>query len=222
VVWGRAQEGLARRSAPTSAVPPEDWSRLSRGSGGVNQAPSSREFPVARDPAEGDQADPVLAVDAGLEALLVVWGRAQEGLGTRVSPSQLRALLVVDRLGEVNVNGLAEELGAVASSASRLCDRLEAAGLVRRVVSARNRREVLVGLTGDGRRLVAELAERRRRDLAEVLVRMSPAGRASLLDGLRELRAAVRHPPADRAGADRNSADRNSADPGADRDRSET
>jgi DNA-binding MarR family transcriptional regulator len=158
---------------------------------------------VAREPTDGQHDDSVAAVDAGLEALLVVWARAQEGLGTRVSPSQLRALLVVERRGEINVNGLAEELGAVASSASRLCDRLEAAGLLRRVSSPHNRREVLVGLTVDGRRLLAELAQRRQRDLAEVLAGMSPAGRASLLTGLRELRDAVHRPrPGLRTAAD--------------------
>ena len=128
----------------------------------------------------------VAAAEAAAAALVVVWGRAQEGLGTRVSPSQLRALVVVERLGEVNVNGLAEELGAVPSSASRLCDRLEAAGLLRRVASPVNRREVLVALTLDGRRLMEDLAQARRRHLAEVLGRMSPEGRARLLDGLEE------------------------------------
>ena len=151
---------------------------------------------MVRDPTDSrEDDDAVVAVDVGLETLLVVWGRAQEGLGTRVSASQLRALLVVDRHGEINVNGLAEELGAVPSSASRLCDRLEAAGLVRRVASPVNRREVLVGLTVDGRRLLGELAERRRRDLAEVLVRMSPAGLDSLLTGLREFSAATERLP---------------------------
>jgi DNA-binding MarR family transcriptional regulator len=142
------------------------------------------------DPVQVLQDLPDLASDLA-EALGLAWARVQEGLGTRVSPSQLRALLVVERRGEINVNGLAEELGAVASSASRLCDRLEAAGLLRRVSSPHNRREVLVGLTVDGRRLLAELAQRRQRDLAEVLAGMSPAGRASLLTGLRELRDAV-------------------------------
>jgi DNA-binding MarR family transcriptional regulator len=137
------------------------------------------------DPVQVLQDLPDLTSDLA-EALGLAWSRAQEGLGTRVSPSQLRALLVVERHGEINVNGLAEELGAVASSASRLCDRLQAAGLLRRVSSPHNRREVLVALTVDGRRLLAELAQRRRRDLAEVLAGMSPAGRASLLTGLVE------------------------------------
>ena len=138
---------------------------------------------------DDDQLD---SLDAGLAAVLLVWSRAQEGLGTRVSPSQLRALLVVDRHGEINVNGLAVELGAVPSSASRLCDRLAAAGLLRRESSPHSRRAVLLRLTGDGQRLLAELAAARRADLAEVLARMSPAGRAGLLAGVAEF-GAVAH-----------------------------
>ncbi len=79
------------------------------------------------------------AVEAAAEVLVIVWGRAQESLQQPVSASQLRALLVVDKAGEINLNGLAEELGAIPSSASRLCDRLQAAGLLTRTTGRTDR-----------------------------------------------------------------------------------
>jgi DNA-binding MarR family transcriptional regulator len=139
---------------------------------------------VVHDPdrASGEDAH----LEAGIETLALVWGRAQEALGTRVSPPQLRALAIVERYPEINVNGLAEALGAAPSSASRLCDRLAAAGLLSRVTSPHDRREVTLSLTRNGRQLLTELNEHRRRDLASVLERMSPGGQAALRQGLGE------------------------------------
>jgi DNA-binding MarR family transcriptional regulator len=79
---------------------------------------------------------------------------------------------------------LAEALDVVPSSASRLCDRLEATGLVRRVPDPRDRREVRLLLTPAAQRLLEELRERRRAALAEVLERMSPASRQELVHAL--------------------------------------
>ena len=59
-----------------------------------------------------------------------------------VPPTQLRVLSLISSRPETNVNRLAELLDVVPSSASRLCDRLEATGLLRRVPDPRDRREV--------------------------------------------------------------------------------
>src|SRR5437764_8474868 len=99
-------------------------------------------------------ADLLAAVEAAAEALVIVWGRAQEALQQPVSASQLRALLVIDMAGEINLNGLADKLGAIPSSASRLCDRLQAAGLLTRAAGRTDRREVVLSLTADGRSLL--------------------------------------------------------------------
>jgi DNA-binding MarR family transcriptional regulator len=69
----------------------------------------------------------------------------------------------------------------VPSSASRLCDRLEATGLLRRVPDPRDRREVRLLLTPAAQRLLEDLRERRRSALAEVLERMSPTSRQELV-----------------------------------------
>ncbi len=129
------------------------------------------------------------AVTVAAESLIVVWGRALETLGARVSPSQLRVLVVVSRNEGMNLGALADAIGAIPSSASRLCDRLQAAGLLKREVCVGNRREVTLALSQEGRKLLTDLAELRRADIANVMDRMSPAGRDALLRGLTEFRS---------------------------------
>ncbi|SDN56210.1 MarR family winged helix-turn-helix transcriptional regulator [Allokutzneria albata] len=136
-------------------------------------------------------ADIAAAVEAAAEALVIVWGRSSERLHPKVSPSQLRALLVVEQNGALTLGGLAEELGAIPSSASRLCDRLQAAGLLARTTGSTDRREVSLRLTKDGQRLLEELRLTRREELAGVLGAMNPQARDALLAGLDAFRVAA-------------------------------
>jgi len=118
------------------------------------------------------------AVESAAEPLMIAWGRAQEALGAHASPSQLRVLLIIARHGSVTINGLADRMGAIPSSASRLCDRLEGSGLLARGQGEHDRREVNVALTHAGSELLAELGRRRRGDLEAILNRMPPAAQA--------------------------------------------
>jgi DNA-binding MarR family transcriptional regulator len=74
----------------------------------------------------------------------------------------------------------------ILSSASRLCDRLVAAGLIDREPSRADRREIALTLTPHGVGLLANLRAERRRRLAAVLAGMSETSRTALLRGLRE------------------------------------
>jgi DNA-binding MarR family transcriptional regulator len=138
---------------------------------------------------DGPEHSIAAAVDSAADALLSVWDRAREQAATRLSGSQLRAMLVVEQQDGINLRGLATELGAILSSASRLCDRLVAAGLVERGPGRLDRREIALRLTPTGRAVLAELRAERRQLLADVLGRMSPAGRTALLNGLQEFHA---------------------------------
>ena len=93
------------------------------------------------------------SAESGLSVLLEACERAVEEIGAAVPPVQLRALLVIDRAGSLNLSGLAGLLGASASAASRLCDRMQAAGLVSRDRAVLSRREIVVVPTESGRRL---------------------------------------------------------------------
>lgn len=128
--------------------------------------------------------DVTAAVERVLSTAVLLWNRADQGLEPAVSPIQLRAVEAIARFGRLNLGGLAEELGAIPSSTSRLCDRLEAAGLVVREAARADRREIIVRLTDQGERLHAELTRRRRAVVGEVLAELSPASRGRLLDAL--------------------------------------
>jgi len=132
-----------------------------------------------------------VAVDTAAGALLSVWDAARESASNRVSGSQLRALLVVEAYDGVNLRGLAAQLGVILSSASRLCDRLVAAGLLERVPGRTDRREIALHLTPSGEHLLGGLRTDRQERLATVLSRMSPNGRESLLRGLSEFGAVL-------------------------------
>jgi DNA-binding MarR family transcriptional regulator len=136
------------------------------------------------------QADPAAAqqaaaeVEAAAEALVGIWSHVADSLDVRISPTQLRALTAVGRCGELNLSQLAEALGALPSSASRLCDRLEAAGVLTRDTGRASRRAVSLRLTADGEALLEQARRRRQEQIAQVLDVMPPAGRTELADGL--------------------------------------
>ncbi|HEX2312253.1 MAG TPA: MarR family transcriptional regulator [Thermomonospora sp.] len=136
-------------------------------------------------------ADVVAFVEAGAELLREVCDQALDELGSTVPPTQLRALLIVDRFGRLNLNTLAQEMRASNSAASRLCDRLQASGLIVREAAARDRREVVISLSEAGRRLVGWARLQRRRELGRIVAAMSPDGRRALLEGLAAFRAAL-------------------------------
>ncbi|MDR7278840.1 MarR family winged helix-turn-helix transcriptional regulator [Catenuloplanes atrovinosus] len=132
------------------------------------------------------------AIDEAAEALLGVWDTAREKATNRLSGSQLRALLVVEQDEGINLGRLAGNLGMILSSASRLCDRLVAAGMLEREPGRADRREIALTLTPAGRALLDEVRAERRDQLSVVLSRMSPAARAALLAGLQAFTTATR------------------------------
>lgn len=129
--------------------------------------------------------DVAAAVESTVESMLAVLDRARLAQQPAVPPAQLRVLTIIARNRQhTNMSRLAEALDVVPSSASRLCDRLEATGLLRRMPDPRDRREVQVLLTPAATRLLEDLRDRRRTALAEVLERMSPGDRQHLVDAL--------------------------------------
>ena len=133
----------------------------------------------------------VSTAERGLAALIEVAERAVEKIDSSVPPAQLRALLIIDRAGGLNLNRLATYVGASASATSRLCDRMQAADLLTRDRAAGSRREIVLLPTESGRRLAEWVRLRRRAALGALLESMSPAGREALARGLAELAAAA-------------------------------
>jgi DNA-binding MarR family transcriptional regulator len=100
------------------------------------------------------------------------------------SPTQVRALLALDTLGECSNSDLARALSIFPSSATRISDRLTAAGLVTREQAATNHREVRLELTPAGRRHLERFVSARVAVIRRVMAAMSAEDRAALLQGL--------------------------------------
>ncbi|MFF8731940.1 MarR family winged helix-turn-helix transcriptional regulator [Streptomyces sp. NPDC015171] len=133
------------------------------------------------------------ATSTAVELLEVLWGRTSTA---PASPSQMRVLLMLEHQDGINLRTLADSLASTPPSTSRLCDRLVAAGLVERMVSPADRREVRLHLSSRGRVVLEDLRARREAELRAVLELMPAPKRAALLEGLEAFRdsAALRIP----------------------------
>jgi DNA-binding MarR family transcriptional regulator len=96
----------------------------------------------------------------------------------------MRVLFVLEHHERINLRTLASLLASTPPSTSRLCDRLQAAGLIEREASPTNRREVRLHLSSRGRALLADLRLRREKALQDVLDQMLPTDRLALMHGL--------------------------------------
>ncbi|MET9514729.1 MarR family transcriptional regulator [Streptomyces sp. NPDC002994] len=150
----------------------------------------------------GPSNDPLhdfaVQVAEAAEALVDVWGQASHSASPRLSALQLEALLIARRSPGINLTGLADEVGAAPPAVSRLCDRLEAAGLLRREPAKTSRREIGLVLTLAGNGLIDSLFARRYALFGEILNRVSPAEREHLLAGLLAFSKAARAADSDR------------------------
>jgi len=145
------------------------------------------------------------SIEAAAESLAAVLDPARGDHALRVSPTQLRVLTWLRSHPQTNVNGLAESLGVGPSSASRLCDRLEALGLLRRVADPRDRREVQVQVTAEAEQLLTQISRNRQRAIEDVLARMPETARQELARSLTAFRVAadgLSSTAIDRAGSD--------------------
>ncbi|MEN2416887.1 MarR family transcriptional regulator [Streptomyces rimosus] len=150
---------------------------------------------MSRFPGQSQHEQVTEATLAASELLEVLWGRGQEtARSAQVSPSQLRALLVIEDHEGTNLRALADALGSRPPAVSRLCDRLEAMGLAERCPSATSRREVELRLSLRGRAFLEEYRAARKSEVAAIVARMDPAQVADLASGLAAFhRAAAVH-----------------------------
>jgi DNA-binding MarR family transcriptional regulator len=136
----------------------------------------------------------VTALLTASRVLVGVSARSLAEVESSVTVTQFRTLVVLESQGEVNLSGLAERLGVNASTALRMIDRLLVAGLVTRRDNPGSRREVLLGLSPVGRRLVRRVTSRRRAELARVVAAMPASRRSELLAALRAFAEAAGEP----------------------------
>jgi DNA-binding MarR family transcriptional regulator len=147
-----------------------------RGSGSLDVARPSK-TPV----------DELIAFEVATRDLVGVALRSMELLDGEVSLPQYRLLRVLQDAGRSTSTQVAQALGLVGSSVTRLGDRLHASGHLVRGADPSNRSVVTLELTDKGSKLVKQVAARRRRELSRVLDRLDPAERAACAEGLRRL-----------------------------------
>jgi DNA-binding MarR family transcriptional regulator len=145
-------------------------------------------------------------LDMDDDATLLALARAVTGLSTRaagqlgrVSVTQLRALTVLREREGTRLADLARDLGITVSTASRLVDRLVAAGLAERRRSATTRRELALGPAPAGRELLERYDALRLADLRAALATLPGSRRAEVAAALAEFAAALHRPAAEPA-----------------------
>ncbi|MER7072286.1 MarR family winged helix-turn-helix transcriptional regulator [Terrabacter sp. NPDC000476] len=135
--------------------------------------------------------------DPSLDELLMESARAlrrqwASGLGPDLSPHDARALRVVGRHGPTRLGVVAEHLRIAPRSATDVVDRLELRGLVTRAPDPDDRRAMTVVLTDEGRAVLAEVDEARRRAGAAFFGVLGERDRATLARLLARLDAGSR------------------------------
>jgi DNA-binding MarR family transcriptional regulator len=110
-----------------------------------------------------------------------------------LTPAQERALRLMTRSEQpLRMTELAEQLGIVPRSLTRVIDTLEEAGLVRREIDPRNRRAILLHLTEHGQAVRDDMRQARRRAAEDLFAPLSVGERKTLT----ELLTMIDSPPA--------------------------
>jgi DNA-binding MarR family transcriptional regulator len=144
----------------------------------------------------------VTAVLTASRVLVGVSARSLAEVEESVTLTQFRTLVVLDSHGEINLNTLAEELAVNSSTALRMIDRLLVADLVTRRENPTNRREVLLGLSDEGTRIVEVVTTRRRAEITRIVAAMPTERRTELIAALHAFAEAAGEPqPHPAAGA---------------------
>ena len=131
------------------------------------------------------------SVDAITEALLTVSrllvgisARSIEDVDEHLTIPQFRALVTLSQKGSINLATFAELLEVKPSAAGRMVDRLVAAGLIDRRPHPTSRRELLVVLSPQGRKVLRQVITRRRKVIADIVENMPTSDRRGLARGL--------------------------------------
>lgn len=139
--------------------------------------------------------DLVDAVMSASRALLAVAARSLAAVDEDVTLPQYRALVVLAQHGSRRPADLAAALDVTPSTATRMCDRLVAKGLMERDRVDADRREVRLALSSEGRALVDEVTRRRRAELGVLLAAMPDERRTEVATALRTFAAAAGEVP---------------------------
>jgi DNA-binding MarR family transcriptional regulator len=136
-------------------------------------------------PADRPASEQVDAVMLAARVLVGVTASSFTAIEDIITLPQLRVLVMISSRGPLNLAAVAEGLGVHPSNISRACDRLVGAGLLDRSDDPNDRRNLVLTLTDDGRRLLGQVNRQRRAHIEGILARMPRSSRESLVPALR-------------------------------------
>jgi DNA-binding MarR family transcriptional regulator len=139
-----------------------------------------------------DMPDAVVdALMRASRALVTITARSLSSVNEEVTLAQFRTLIVLSTRGPQTVTALAEHLDVHASTMTRMCTRLVTRGLVMRVPSAVDRREVVITLSNTGTGLVEAVMENRRQEFDAIVQRLSDIEQRAVIDALEAFASAA-------------------------------
>lgn len=124
------------------------------------------------------------------QMLVAISARSLAAIETEVSLPQLRVLVILASHGPRSLNAIAHTLNIHPSNATRACDKLVVAGLIRRDEDPADRRLLALSLTTEGTQLVEKVMQHRRVQIEQLLSRVPAAQRRSLAAALTVLASA--------------------------------
>lgn len=128
-------------------------------------------------------------------ALVAVAARSLSDLGDDITLPQYRVLVVLATRGPQRAADLAASLDVTPSTASRMIERLVRKHLVRRARLQDDRRAIRLHLTDEGRKVVAQVTQRRRAAIEAILEQLPARGRKALTVALRSFAEAAGEAP---------------------------
>jgi DNA-binding MarR family transcriptional regulator len=144
---------------------------------------------------DGSHESMVDAVLSASRVLVAIAARSLADAGEEVTLTQYRSLVVLASRGPQSMAELADAVAVTPPTASRLCDRLVKKGLVRRRTDRHDRRQVQIALTPLGRDLVDAVTDRRRQEIADLLVAIPTKTQRSVVVALSQLAEAAGEVP---------------------------
>lgn len=126
--------------------------------------------------------------------LVAISARSIAMVDETITIPQFRTLVILSRMGRVNLATLAGLLGVQPSTTGRMVERLVSAGLIGRKPHPNSRRELVAELTPRGRAVVRSVTKHRRAEIARIVEKMPSRERRGLVAALTAFTAAGGEP----------------------------
>jgi DNA-binding MarR family transcriptional regulator len=142
--------------------------------------------------------------DAVIEAsrvLVAIMARSLAEMDVSITLPQWRVLVITNRYGPLNMGAISDWMGVHPSNATRACDALVKAGLLRRSEDPDDRRRQLLQLSARGQELVDQLNRHRRDAITNVLKAIPQERREQLSSAMQEFADAAGANPEELASA---------------------